>query len=217
MIRKTIPDPLVLSSSITAQSLTLTAASGANAITMLTGSRLSLNAGGTIYLSNNTSDHVTLTGAGRFVADVIFSSSISCTHSTNPLFLVGQVNDSGGARTAISIGAFNNLTNASSKIAVFVNNNTTEKACVYATGQLGFPTGGAADVVGTATLVGGTVTVSTTAVGASSKIFLSRNTTGGTLGDLSAPVGSIVAATSFVINSSSGSETSTVNWMIVNK
>lgn len=75
---------------------------------------------------------------------------------------------------------------------------------------------GANASIGTATLVGGTVTVSTTAVTASSLIFVSRNTAGGTPGNLNAPTASIVAGTSFVINSSSGTDTSTVNWWIVN-
>lgn len=70
--------------------------------------------------------------------------------------------------------------------------------------------------MGTATLVGGTVTVSTTAVATGSTIFLTCNTPGGTQGFLSAPSASIVNATSFVINSSSGTDTSTVNWWIVN-
>jgi hypothetical protein len=70
--------------------------------------------------------------------------------------------------------------------------------------------------LGTATLVGGTVTVSTTAVATASKIFVSCDTPGGTQGFLSAPTASIVNATSFVINSSSGADVSTVNWWIVN-
>lgn len=68
--------------------------------------------------------------------------------------------------------------------------------------------------VGTATLVAGTVTVSSSLVTASSKIFLSFNTPGGTQGFLSQ--GTIVAGTSFVINSSSATDTSTVNWFIIN-
>ena len=66
---------------------------------------------------------------------------------------------------------------------------------------------------GTATLVGGTVTVTTAAVAAGSKILLSRQATGGTAGHLS--VGTITAGTSFVINSSSGTDTSTVYWRIM--
>lgn len=68
--------------------------------------------------------------------------------------------------------------------------------------------------VGTSTLVGGTVTVSTTAVTASSKIYLTVGVAGGTQGTLS--VGTVTAGTSFVINSTSGTETSQVNWWIIN-
>jgi uncharacterized membrane protein len=75
---------------------------------------------------------------------------------------------------------------------------------------------GANASVGTSTLVGGTVTVSTTAVTTSSLIYVTVNTPGGTQGFLSVPSASIVDATSFVINSTSGTETSTVNWWIVN-
>lgn len=69
---------------------------------------------------------------------------------------------------------------------------------------------------GTATLVAGTVTVATTRVTASSIIQVTRNTPGGVVGDLSVPVASIVAATSFVINSANVGDTSTVNWTLVN-
>ena len=70
--------------------------------------------------------------------------------------------------------------------------------------------------IGTATLVGGTVTINTTAVATGSKIFVSRNTSSGTVGHLSTPDASIVNGTSFVINSSSGTDTSTINWWIIN-
>lgn len=70
--------------------------------------------------------------------------------------------------------------------------------------------------VGTATLVGGTVTVSTTAVTASSKIFLTDATTG-VLTNIGTPtVGTIVAGTSFVINSSNVLDSSAVNWLVIN-
>jgi hypothetical protein len=71
-------------------------------------------------------------------------------------------------------------------------------------------------VSGTATLASGTVTVSTTLVKAGAKIFVSVNTPSGTQGFLSAPASSIVEGTSFVINSTSATETSTVNWQIIN-
>lgn len=67
--------------------------------------------------------------------------------------------------------------------------------------------------MGQALLSGGTVTVSNTSVTASTRIFLSRQVTGGTPGHLS--VGTVVASTSFVINSSSATDTSTVNWLLI--
>jgi hypothetical protein len=77
----------------------------------------------------------------------------------------------------------------------------------------GFPTG-AAGIVGTATLGAGTVTVATTAVTASSIILISRNTAGGTAGDLR--LGAISAGVNFIINSANGADTSTINWLIIN-
>lgn len=66
--------------------------------------------------------------------------------------------------------------------------------------------------MGQAVLVAGTVTVSTTAVTANSRIHLTRAVTGGTVGHLR--INSISAGTNFVITSSSGTETSTINWIM---
>ncbi len=65
---------------------------------------------------------------------------------------------------------------------------------------------------GTAVLVAGTSTVSNTEVVASDTIILTRILLGGTAGHLS--IGTITAGTSFVINSSSNSDTSTIYWKI---
>lgn len=67
--------------------------------------------------------------------------------------------------------------------------------------------------MGSATLVAGTATVSTTKVTANSRIFLTSNTDGGTPGWLR--VSARTAATSFTITSSSGTDTSTVAWLLV--
>lgn len=67
---------------------------------------------------------------------------------------------------------------------------------------------------GTATLVGGTVTVSTAAVKTGDLIFVTDAGNGAAnIGSLS--VGSIVNATSFVISSTSPLDTSPVNWVII--
>jgi len=76
----------------------------------------------------------------------------------------------------------------------------------------------ASDSVGTSAALDGASpsqqVVSTTAVTAASKIFLTYNTAGGTLGSLS--IGTIVPGTSFQILSSANGDTSTVNYWIIN-
>lgn len=72
-------------------------------------------------------------------------------------------------------------------------------------------------IAGTATLVAGTVTVNTDRVTTNSIIFLTKNTPAGVVGtQLSVPSASIVDNVSFIINSNSATETSTVNWFIIN-
>ena len=66
---------------------------------------------------------------------------------------------------------------------------------------------------GTTTLVAGTKTVTNTKVASGDKILVTPYTLGGTPGTLS--VGTITEATSFVVQSSSNSDTSVVAWVIV--
>lgn len=66
---------------------------------------------------------------------------------------------------------------------------------------------------GTATLAAGTKTVTGVTVPTGATIFVSYNTPGGTPGTLSVPAASRTG-TQFVINSSSGTDTSTVDWTI---
>lgn len=72
---------------------------------------------------------------------------------------------------------------------------------------------GANAKMGTATLVAGTVVVSTTAVTANSRIMLTGQNSSGTHGDLT--VSARTAATSFTITSTSGTDTRSVAWMLV--
>lgn len=67
--------------------------------------------------------------------------------------------------------------------------------------------------MGTAVLVGGSVTVANTSVTANSRIFVTSNADGGTPGSLRISARS--AGTSFTITSSSGTDTSTVAWVMV--
>lgn len=74
-------------------------------------------------------------------------------------------------------------------------------------------TTGAAAVTGNATLVAGTVTVSTTAVKTASVVMLTRKTSGGTIG--TAITYTISNGVSFTINSDNILDTSTFSWLIV--
>lgn len=69
-----------------------------------------------------------------------------------------------------------------------------------------------AQLFGSATLVGGTVTVSLPQVTANSDIFLTGQNSSGTAGNLT--VSSRTAGTSFTITSSSASDTRTVAWLL---
>jgi hypothetical protein len=82
--------------------------------------------------------------------------------------------------------------------------------------KISIATGANASIGTSAAMTAGTITISSTAVSATSIIFLTCNTPSGTQGFLSAPAASRVANTSFVINSSSALDTSTVNWWIIN-
>lgn len=67
--------------------------------------------------------------------------------------------------------------------------------------------------MGTVALVGGTATVANTSVTATSRIYLTSQADGGAPGWLR--VSSRIAGTSFTITSSSGTDTSTVAWLMV--
>lgn len=131
-------------------------------------------------------------------------------------------NSSDGSDTDINTGMYSpsadNVSLAAGGTQVI---NGTSTACQFPLG-LTVKTG-SNTTSGTATLSSGTVTVSTTAVKTGAIIMLTRNTPGGTLGiGLTAPVGSITNATSFVINSVDAAgavlatDTSTVNWLVIN-
>lgn len=158
-------------------------------------------------------------GANGLTGAVIFEPTLTAvgaswsalsmaTSNSSAKFL----NQTGANTTSTHVGAFGvgSTTVPTDKLEV-----TGNVALLAAGNKLKIATGANASM-GTATLVGGTVTVNTTAVATGSTIFLTCNTPGGTQGFLSAPAASITNATSFVINSSSGTDTSTVNWLIIN-
>jgi hypothetical protein len=78
--------------------------------------------------------------------------------------------------------------------------------------KLNIATGSNASVGTSGAMTAGTITINTTAVTSSSIILLTPNGAGS--GQIS--VGTITDGTSFVINSSDGADTRTVNWIIIN-
>ena len=65
---------------------------------------------------------------------------------------------------------------------------------------------------GTTTLVGGTKTITDSAIKATSSVFVTNNSVGGTIGIISV---AIIANTSFTINSTNILDTSVINYLII--
>jgi len=102
-----------------------------------------------------------------------------------------------------------------SQVVTYYGNLVTSGSSLKLTGEgdgIYIKEGASAATLGVATLVAGTVTVTTTKVTANSRIFLSRKTIGGTPGTIDY---TISAGASFTINSTSGTDTSVVNWFLL--
>jgi hypothetical protein len=132
--------------------------------------------------------HVTST-TGRITGDLLLSSGkgVSSNASTGSVVLQPGLPTGSGTRGSIVLETGNGATGT-----IKIN-------------------AGANEQMGTAVLVGGTVTVNNTKITANTRIQLTVETPGGTQGHLSY---SKVAATSFTITSTSGTETSTVFWIL---
>lgn len=116
----------------------------------------------------------------------------------------------GGAAVALIFDTTNALT-TTAKIASYRTAGVS-KVDIERSGKAIYPTGTADAVVGRVALIGGTTTIATAAVTANSVISVTNCLNGGTPGLLS--IGTIVAGTSFVVNSASGTDTSTICWML---
>lgn len=184
-----------------------------NGLTITNNSTATPPTAGSISLFHNTASFINFSKQGAFFGGAlgINITSGDLTYFTTPTnyntfngteafrivrstsnFLIGTATDDGNK---LQISGNLSLKTIGNKIKIATGSNAS---------------------IGTATLVAGTVTVNTTAVATGSKIFVTVDTPGGTQGFISVPDASIVNATSFVINSSSATETSTVNWWIIN-
>ncbi len=162
-------------------------------------------------------------GLDNSASDLFCISNSTAIGTSNALTL----SQAGALNATTSITAGTTLTATSGAITATNGNlvlNTAGNKIVST--SVGSTSAAGANSFGTVTLVAGTVTVATTAVTASSIIMLTRQSVGATgandLGILS--VGTIVAATSFVINAWTVTnatalqtdDVSVIGWMIIN-
>lgn len=191
---------------------------------------------------------LTLPAAITAPGSLTVTSGFTVSAGTSAITGTVNVNTSGAGVTSIGTGGTGatNIGNATGNTAVTgsLTASTTLTATLGAitatNGNLVLGTAGnkivsssvattivaGANSFGTVTLVGGTATVATTAVTASSMIMLTRQTVGATgaaaLGMLT--IGTITAGTSFVINSwltanatsLATTDVSNIGWMIIN-
>lgn len=155
-------------------------------------------------------------GTSATIADsLVFSSAIGLNSPNTRLTLtsVGALTTAGSSAN-LTIGG--SATVNGSITSTTGNITSTAGDVIISTAGKGLQIkGGSNAKIGTSVLVGGTVTVSTTAITANSVVFLTVQVTGGTTGNLS--IGTVTAGTSFIINSTSAIDTSTVGWIIIEK
>lgn len=164
--------------------------------------------GATVTLANaNTGNSATIfQGAGTGLMAIQ-----PATNSTNAF----RFRSAGGTNTHMSYDSSNGRFGFGSGTAPSDTVEVTGNVSLLSAGnKLKIATGSNASV-GTGTLAGGTVTISTTAVTANSLIFLTDTAASLTnVGVIS--VSSKVAGTSFTVTSGNALDTSTFNWMIIN-
>lgn len=178
---------------------------------------------GTIGVTQAAGNSTTALATTAFVttADNLKANLASPTFTgtpTLPTGTIGVTQAAGNSTTALATTAF--VTTADNLKAPLASptftgdvNSSTGNVLISTIGKgLQIKTG-TNSKLGTAVLVAGTVTVTNTSVTANSRIFLTSQSDGGTVGFLR--ITAKTAATSFVITSSSLLDTSTVAWMIV--
>ena len=166
---------------------------------------LAAAATGTVLMGVTGADPA-FTGSPSFLGTVTAATGITST-AGNIVATAGNISTTAGSITSATtltatLGAIT-ATNGN-----LVLGTTGNKLVIHATTA-------ASDSIGTSVaMTAGAVVISTTAVTASSIIFLTMNTPGGTPGYLS--YGSINPGVGFRINSTSATDTSTVNYLIIN-
>jgi len=167
--------------------------------------------GGATTLNSGTNATNISTDASATTVHIATGAAVKTTvlGSTNTTSTTTIQSGSGGISLTGATSGTSSITSATTLTAT--NGNLVLGT---AGNKIDIHTGANASIGQSAAMTAGTITISTTAVTASSLIFLTNGGAAGTVGTLS--VGTIVAATSFVITSSSDTDTSVVNWWIIN-
>lgn len=156
----------------------------------------------------NGSPRVDFDGAGSFAS---YTNLFWVTTLANGI--VAMVGNRDAADTNSDIILRSTATRTAGSLLHVANGNGNTRFGIGYAGKLEFTAGAGAAVAGAATLVAGTVTVNTTAIRTGDKVLFSLETVGGTPGF--PRVSTITNATSFVITSTSGTDTSTYTWVIL--
>lgn len=167
----------------------------------------------------SAADHTTYTGYAASIA--LKAALVSPTFTgtpTLPTGTIGVTQTAGNSTTALATTAFvttaNNL-KAPLASPVFTGdvNVSTGNLLVSTVGKGISIKKGTNAKIGSVALVAGTATVANTSVTANSLIFLTAQTTGGTVGFIR--ISAVVVGTSFTITSSNPLDTSNIAWYIV--
>jgi len=145
----------------------------------------------------------TLAGDKTFVGNATLGGSVAQTNASG--IRTQQATTQDAVALVGRAGGTSSRANTITTAALGANRTTT-----LPDGNLTFVTGGSLHLGGTAVLVAGTVTVANSAITANTRIFLTSQVDGGTVGFLR--VSARVASTSFTITSSNVLDTSTVAW-----
>jgi hypothetical protein len=165
------------------------------------------------------------TGAGGLAttaaSNVVIGFNAGYNETASNTFYIGNIQQSSQANDraySLLYGTFSGSAASLTGQQLTINgtlNVNGNLALTTAGNKISIATGSNASA-GTAVLVAGTVTVSTTAITASSIVILTCQVLGTVTVASALTKGTVVAGTSFVINSAVITDTSTIGWLIIN-
>lgn len=134
--------------------------------------------------------------------------------SSNQFYLSNAVINSTNTNAITGSTGTITLTQVAFEESFLINAAVTVEPAITKIGGLSIPEVSGDSFIGSTALVGGTITVNTTSVKASSHIQLTAQTRAGNIGFVA--ISAIVAGTSFSITSSDILDTNTIGWLIIN-